>query len=167
MITRPLIVTAMAVVAVAGTASAAALTISSAPTLANIVVTVPACDDTTPSSVPITWSPARDCAPATELTPVRVHTSDPAPQADAPGGTGETEATESVHEPAAPQDAAPPVAAPPDAAPEADRPQPAVPQTDEPQTNASADGEPESLGAAPVQPADAAAQADLGVGTDA
>jgi hypothetical protein len=157
MITRPLIVTAVAAVAVAGTASAAALTISSEPTLANIVVTVPACDDPTPSSVPITWSPARDCAPATEVTPVRVHTSDPAPQADAPGGTSETEATESAHEPAAP----------PDAAPEADQPQPAGPQTDGPQTSAPAEDEPESLGADLVQPVDAAAQADLEVGTGA
>ena len=89
MITRPLIATAVAVVAVAGTASAAALTISSQPTLANIVVTVPACDDPTATSVPVTWSPARQCTPTTGPTPVLANTSGPALQTDGADDTGE------------------------------------------------------------------------------
>ena len=79
MTTRPLIAAAVAAVAaaaVAGTASAAGLTISSHPTLANIVVAVPTCDDPSPSSVPITWTPARDCATTTEAP--SLVTSEPA-----------------------------------------------------------------------------------------
>ncbi|MGB9374759.1 MAG: hypothetical protein WCA82_11440 [Jiangellales bacterium] len=106
MITRPLIATAVAVAAVAGTASAASLTISSHPTLANISVAVPGCDDATPAAVPIAWTPARECAPATEATDMTPLVDDSL--------TPEVEVTETSAEPATsdPEDgeAAPPPA---------------------------------------------------------
>lgn len=82
MIARTVVAVAAAGFAVMSTASAAALLVNADPTLANVVVQVPACGaDGANYGVPITWIPERACDSPTDIAPDAQHAPPTAPDA--------------------------------------------------------------------------------------
>lgn len=116
MTARAALVVATGLLAATGTASAASLTVAVHPTLAGVVVRVPACGEDAGTGIRVTFSPDRGCDPRIDPAPANVEPRQPAPPDAA--------------SPAAPETTSERVTTPPPAAGGEEQPQPPTPQID-------------------------------------